>query len=107
MSQYGEPWAVYTAANERSTTHGIHASNGRAAIPSLAVKQELMERIVAAVNACRGIPTEILKRAKAHVMLNDDRLFIGASVEDLPEVMRKCLEEMQPKPDLSCEARDY
>lgn len=71
------------------------------------VEEAIAARVVACWNACAGIPTEVLKRATAHVMLNDNRLMVGASVEELPAFMRKCLAEWEPKSDLSCEARDY
>jgi hypothetical protein len=51
-------------------------------------------RIVACVNACAGIPTQVLVEGQGqlHVCLNDPRFIMHCRVQDLPRFLRETLD---------------
>lgn len=78
MSDFKEPWEYRLSGGERMSNRwtlddmsqilAIRRNDGSLVCGTFAGNVDDMRRIVACVNACRGIPTEVLQRAKQIVV---------------------------------------
>ena len=94
-----EPWRKEEDGEVK--TIGIFWQNLRAitdytGMPVAVARHEAQrERVIACVNACAGIPTEVLQRCRAHITMTDGNLILHCSVENAPQFLSKTLKAWQ------------